>query len=601
MSQLWTPDQQNKIILPDGGLIIDGLPAELRVVPNAQDGQPDWVGRWFTWRDLTLKYRTAWRAELTANPREWPAEIERCRTYGTGYFTTLHLNIWEPQPGQRLGFGALPFIPMPFQIRVWDFLDERFAAASRGEFAHGLIDKPRGVGATYAVDAWVFTGLKFRSPWDVGMMSRTEDDVDKKERKGTLFGKLDVFYASLDPHLQFKGFRPHRHRTHMFFMNPETGAQCFGEATTTGALRGDRGTVGIGDEAAFWENLLDIGGTLMGATPMFIWVSNLSDEVSRDFSEMVENFQELYPDAILSIGTEERPDRQEGWQEKTSRGYAVLGQVGQDAYEREHLKQSEVGIFKYIYPEAMDVPYTGEPINPRVKTIVGIDPGRDDEFAITLWQERGELAVGLDPPPIDLVWGWTDKGHDADFIASLLVGQPLSGPNGYYYEDKDLMLAEIMRRLGSVVYYGCTGGDQRGPKESWYKEIDLAAQKQVKRRIVIQTSYDTKDRRLPGKREAFRALLRRTRCLDHPVPRMVVKAFREHQYQKRPRTRPGITEAWQDQHDWTAHLAETGEVVAVHLRQLNDVAAAQAHQKSSYASPHGIDKGPSMVGVIPRM
>jgi hypothetical protein len=67
---------------------------------------------------------------------------------------------------------------------------------------------------------------------------------------------------------------------------------------------------------------------------------------------------------------------------------------------------------------------------------------------------------GLDPPPIDLVWGWMDKGKDARFIASLLTAQPITGPKGYFYEDKDLALAEIMSRLGRVVYYGCPGGDQ---------------------------------------------------------------------------------------------------------------------------------------------
>lgn len=580
------------LLLPDGNLIIPGLPGSLRVVPNKDDGQPDWPGRWWKWHDLLLSYRDDWHAELAAKPTLWDGERDLIARSNSSYLAAMHLHVWEPQAGQALGHGVVPMAPMPFQVRIGDFLDSRYLAASRGEFGHGLIEKPRAVGATYAIDAWAYHGLQCRTPWDVGMMSRTEDDVDRQPRRGTLFGKLDVFYENLDPHLQFKGFRKHRHRTHMFFTNPETGAQCFGEALTGQAFRGDRGTVMICDEVAFWERLLEIVSTLFGATPMVILNSNVSDEVTRDFSELIENFHTDFPEAVLVVGDDERPDRQEEWGSKTEKAYAVLGQVGKDAFQREHKKQANVGISKYIYPEAMDIPDTGLPINPRQTTLVGLDPGSDDEFAIVLFQERDELCPGTNLPWVDLVWGWQAKGKDAPFIASLLVGRPLTGggAGSYFYDDGELLLAGIMAKLGMVEFYGCIGGTQRGAKESWYKEIDIAAQSQVHRRIAVRTSFSSKDRYLPGKRDALKSMMKRMRCFNHPTPIMVRRAFRENQYQKRPRNRPGVTEAWQDEHDWTAHFIDAAEVVAVHLRMMHDVHAAQAAQrKPRYADPHGID------------
>lgn len=591
------------LVLPDANLIIPGLPGELRVVPNKEDGLPDWPGRWWKWHDYTLSYREDWHAELKGKPSLWEQEIDLVSRMPSSYMMAMHLNVWEPQPGQPLGHGLLPAIPIPFQVKIGDFLDARYAAAMRGDFAHALLEKPRAVGATYAVDAWVFRKLKFDVPCDIGMMSRTEDDVDKRDRKGSLFGKLDVFYENLDPRLHFKGFRRHRHRTHMFFQNPETGGQVFGEATTKQAFRGDRGTVMIGDEVAFWDGLADIVATLFGATPMVVLLSSKSDEVSRDFSEIIENFQDQFPEALLSVDDDERPDRQDEWGSKTEKAYAVLGQVGKDAYQREHKKQADVGVSKYIYPEAMDIPLGALPIDPRKTTLVGLDPGSDDDFAVVLFQERDELCPGTGLPWVDLVWGWQAKGKDAPFIASLLLGKPLTGggQGSYFYDDGDLLFAAIMGKLGLIEWYGCIGGTQRGSKESWYKEIDIAAQLQAHRRIAVRTSFKDKDRHLPGKRDALKSLMKRMRCLDHPVPIMVRRAFRENQYQKRSRNRPGVTEAWQDEHDWTAHFIDAAEAVAVHVRMLHDVRGAiAAQQKPSYANPHGIEAVMPSVPSVPR-
>lgn len=606
-----TPQTEaDRAVLPDGNLILPGLPGTLRVVPNYHDGQDDFPGRWDAWLKRVIAYREMLHADLKANPKRWVNEKRDIAAFGAEYFAAMHLTILEPRSGQHFGKGYHPYVMTPPQLRVCQFLRERRAASAldpetgKPGYGHGLIDKPREIGVTWACCADSLFGLLFEDVWDEIWMSAKEELVDGKG-KGTIFGKFDVMIRHLPDALwPPQGYKPHRHRNHMELHNPEKYNQITGTATTPDATRSERATQFKGDEAAFWPALKEPYVAILGVTDTAILLSTADEKISHDFQEILDNTRETHPEAVLSIDHREHPHFTESWLESKDEKFAVLGAFGADALKREIHKMGDAGVARRIYPEAAHVPLTGKPIDPRTPTIIGMDPGRDDEFAITLWQERGEWQDGLDPPPIDLVWGWMDKGKDARFIASLLTANPLTGPKGYFYEDKDLALAEIMSRLGRVVYYGCPGGDQKGPTgASWYTQIDLDAQDITagRTRIFIKTSHANKDRYIPGRREAGRGLIKRMRCLDHPVPKTFLRAIQQNEYQRRSRQRPGVSEAHHDEHNWTSHPTATMEYVAVHLETEHAInSAAAALRKANYADPHGLVTSVPTVPTIPR-
>lgn len=593
-------------VLPDGTLILPGLPGNLRVVPNVYDGRPDFPGRWDSWYHETNRYRTELRAALDANPKLWDHEIADIKANGVAYFAAMHLTILEPRTGQRFAKGYHPFIPTPLQVRVMQFLQERRAASARLDaegnpgYGHGVINKPREVGVTWACAADTIFNVIFEDVWDEIWMSAKEELVDGKG-KGTIFGKFDIMLQRLPPQLwPPPGFKPHRHRNHMELHNPANGNQVTGTATTPDATRSERATQFKGDEAAFWPALKEPYVAIVGVTDVAILLSTADEKISHDFQEILDNTRAIHPEAVLDIAYEEHPHFTPSWLERKTETFSVLGSFGTDALKREIHKMGDAGVAKRIYPEAVHVPLTGLPIDPRQLTIMGLDPGRDGTFAIVVFQERGPWLPDRDPPPIDLVWGWMGQDRDARFIASMLVGQPLTGAGGFKYEDQDLAFAAVCARLGRVEYYGDPFGDQRGPNgKTWYTQIDFDAQDIAGVRLYVHTSHKNKDRYIPGRREAAHGLIARLRCLDHPVPKTFLRAFQQYQYGRRSRTRPGVTEMHEAEHDWTSHPTTAMEYVAVHLESRHAIEAAVQGLRPAYASPHGLDAAIDVMKTVP--
>src|SRR5215216_8009107 len=97
-----TPQTQaDNAVLPDGNLILPGLPGSLRVVPNVYDDLPDFPGRWDSWRKEVIVYRTELTAELRGNPRLWKSERGDIARNGGSYFAAMHLTILETRGGQH--------------------------------------------------------------------------------------------------------------------------------------------------------------------------------------------------------------------------------------------------------------------------------------------------------------------------------------------------------------------------------------------------------------------------------------------------------------------------------------------------------------------
>lgn len=115
-----------------------------------------------------------------------------------------------------------------------------------------VFDKSRGQGATW-ICLYAILWLWLKEPmFAAGIISRSEEAVDKRNYPGSLFPKLDWAISMLPPWLKPKGFQEKRDRNrgdHVWF-NCENGAVIAGTACTAEAFSGDRLTVLFYDEAA---------------------------------------------------------------------------------------------------------------------------------------------------------------------------------------------------------------------------------------------------------------------------------------------------------------------------------------------------------------
>lgn len=151
---------------------------------------------------------------------------------------------WTVDP-REIKQPTLPFITYPFQDAI-----AKAMVDSLGKYDL-LIEKSRTMGLTWlcvAIYAWM---LLFYPNTMCLSLSRKEDFVDKRGDPKSIFWKLDEM-LKLQPAFLLPNSASAIHRTHLHFGNTENGAVVDGETNTADSGRGDRRTLAVPDEFAFF-------------------------------------------------------------------------------------------------------------------------------------------------------------------------------------------------------------------------------------------------------------------------------------------------------------------------------------------------------------
>jgi hypothetical protein len=152
------------------------------------------------------------------------------------FFTNCFLWVYEPREAVKL-----PWITWPFQ----DFTLLNMQRAI-GNIDIG-IEKSRDMGATWMFLLIFFHEWMFKDDRAFGVVSRTQDIVDKTGDPDCLFWKLDFMYSQLPQWMQ-----PDRLRNKLTMVNKWTSSTIVGYAATDDIARGGRKTAFGMDEAASW-------------------------------------------------------------------------------------------------------------------------------------------------------------------------------------------------------------------------------------------------------------------------------------------------------------------------------------------------------------
>ena len=220
---------------------VPGLPTHLVDVPTWSPERPSRAD-WWAWHREVNTRRQKLADILAERPHLWTEEIAKCREFGPKYTTCMHYQVYENRTDSQFGRGYLPFILMPFQVHIMDFMEKPPI-----ERITKVIRKPREIGVTTTSIARSLYHWSFDTIWDQTYLSATEEDVDRKDHKGSIMVKFDMMVAGCPnpllprPAHDFNPWvRYPRWRKHLSIVNQESGATINGHATTLGAQRGDR-------------------------------------------------------------------------------------------------------------------------------------------------------------------------------------------------------------------------------------------------------------------------------------------------------------------------------------------------------------------------
>ena len=555
---------------------LGALIPDLAIVPQQAD-------EWKAWRTRVKAYRELRRRQCEDNRKEQKIEMERCAA-DPAYWVIMYTAIFEPRTIDNNPPAWYPWILFPFQVGMIRWIQDTMEHMENGR-GDGVVEKSRDMGASWIFCAYISWAFLYQDVFVAGIISRNADQVDKTNSSDTLFFKIKSMLGlvlSVPAQLRLPDWMKPKGLTNdsstlRTIAHPTKQCSILGETSTSLAGVGGRATMRVNDEAARFENF-DAAWSNQAATTTHRFALSSADLKSPGFRELAElgraGLSNPYAKApsYLRLDWWVHPFHTEEWFEnEKSRAINDL-----HAFEREYEISYEAGRGEAVYPRIQDAQLGRFPYDPRLGTLYCvIDPGVRDPTA-NIWIQEDPKTNRY-----RVVDGFEGMGgEDVDFIASVLVGVPISGPGGFNYRDYP-GLQEIMEWTGSlqqpVIYYGDPYGNHKGGdgKKSFYEGLRDASEKLTGGANVIYVKAPTmievpgivsKDTRNHQRRKvALNKIINKLDFNDTRGAASVLTALKESKYPARKDGRTYSSEILEPAHDKYSHKRSAMEFFAVNV------------------------------------
>lgn len=548
---------------------IDGLPENLRQVPNDPDV-------WRKWRDAVMKYRIKVRRDCQNNIPNQRAEWIKCKR-DTAYFITVWGVIFEPRTADGDPPAWKPFILFPFQVQMVRWVEEVLQTQDKGR-GDGIVEKSRDMGATNMMCAIAVKHFLFDKVFVCGFLSKKFEDVDKKIGTGTIFYKLRSLLGAEDAvpadlrlprWLQPLGFNADIHITTGGIVNPEKGKTCFlvGETTTQLSGVSDRNTMRVVDEAARFDEFESSWANQQATTDHRFAVSSADSSHGLAFKNMADLGREclINPEkdgpSLLRLEWNLHPFHTPEWFEYQRSRARSNGDPNEFAREYEIDYNANRGA--KVYPRAMDI--AAQPLEylPYGGQVYGlIDPWARDPGAIVLCQQEVETGYYN---IIDSFEGMPND--DVRLYASMVTGTYVSGYDYDQYTNAHEFIRLMQSVVHQIVWIGDPAGNQNhvgNDKVTWYQELQRAAIELSGKSIYVNTLTAGDARSYEVRKQAINAVMNRMRFNTSQGGIRALQCLREAQYSK-PRLsgRRESLEPAKPLHDQYSHVRTALEYGAV--------------------------------------
>jgi hypothetical protein len=179
-----------------------------------------------------------------------------------------------------------------------------------------LIDKPRGMGLTWIIAAYIVWRWLFSPNWSGFILSRTETEVDdgSADPSGSIFGKIRFMLSLMPPWILPEGFKAKGAKgtstdSKLRLLNPQMGTIIAGSSTNANAGRSRRYSFIFADECFSIERFTEVWRSLQSVARIKVFVSTVKPgRVFKEFKELIEQSGNY-----LSLSWKEHPFKDQEW------------------------------------------------------------------------------------------------------------------------------------------------------------------------------------------------------------------------------------------------------------------------------------------------
>lgn len=497
-------------------------------------------------REENKRYRALLLEQADNDPVLQAVLKEKCRLSNLFFINAF---AWTFDP--RLQDPVIPFILYPKQDKLVKWLDSLLERSKKGEKINALIDKPRDVGATFTVMAWVLQKFLF-DDFSARVGSRKEDYVDKKGEQDTLFYKFDFNLERLPHWLLPKGWNA-EHRRSMLVSHPEKANNISGESANPNFGRGGRKSAVVFDELGFWEYARSSWESAGESTNLRIGMST-PPETGHDslFYKLlagkfgrIEKFEFDWTDV---------PTRDTKWlqTQRETKSEEELAREVMKSYEG--TTEGKVYAVDFRFATLSDIDY-----DPLLPLFLSWDFGLDT-VAMIWWQKN------MRTNRIRIIDSYSNSNKAMDFFVPFVDGIVESGI--HQYSEIELEIIDRHKRWNrNITHFGDPDVNKRAVKDGESTKEYLE-----KKGIYVQwKSWAGREWR--DLKEQTKLSFRRLE-INELRNEIFISAMRNAKYPKKNEGSQSTTESIKPVHDWTSHF------------------------RSAYE--YGIDNEPPPIGETPR-
>ena len=560
--------------------VIPGLPAHLREVPlDAQD--------WRQWREQVAAHRERIRRSCLTSEKQRQVQYALCRR-DPAYFMTMFGVVFEPRDVSGRPPQWMPFIPFGFQVQFVRWWQHVMAQNEMGR-GDGITEKSREMGYTWMMCVIMVWAWLFMDIFVCGIISRTEEQVDKPGKTDTIFAKIRAqlgIERGIPARLRLpkwmlpEGFDPTwsgPHNKLRTLIHPTRTNTLQGETTTEMSGVSGRATMRFNDELARFDAGQGAWGNQQAVTLHRFGGSSADRKSGMFFYNLARRAEAAITDPMQPGPSFSRldywlhPFHTEEWLEN-ERARSEDPVVFAREYEIDYF----AGQGDFVYPRSHAIVAGDYPYNPMLgELMIWLDNGVSDPTSIGIIQHdfttnRYRVVDGFE----------NDGSEDAEFIASVLVGVPISQA-GYDYE-KYPGLLDLMDWLYNlrrpITYYGDPAGNAKSGdgKRSFYEAItETSARLTHRQRTIRVRTLTSVKSALDGREQSARShavrkinlnkVLMRLDFNDTPGALRILTALQRSQY---PEMRAGSTrviERLEPKHDEWSHARSGMEFWSNHI------------------------------------
>ena len=277
-----------------------------------------------------------------------------------------------------------PFFMFDYQKKI--ILKLMDSEQSLGEHTI-LVDKPREMGLTWIVCAYMTWRWLFTPQWSGFILSRTESEVDDGSTSpdNSIMGKIRWSIERLPPFIMPEGFQAKGRKgtstdMNLKMQNPVMQSSINGSSTNTSAGRSRRYSFTFVDECFFIENFSSVYRSLESVSRVKLFASS-SKEGSKfkKFTEMV-----AAKDDYISLKWSDHPWKDAEWFKELERKAEFDPEIMKEA-----VVSYAVNPKSQYYPQIKDAKLAPLVYDKNKPLFCSLDIGRGDLTVIIWWQYDG--------------------------------------------------------------------------------------------------------------------------------------------------------------------------------------------------------------------